>query len=156
MSVFIRTLTFTRRPSSLIQSGRFLMQLEAHRSRGLLLIWFWQAWSKMENGLGWYLCSFCSSFCFGPYPSPKQSCSKGFMCMFSSLAFDHKYTVAFEKSDLTDRELGEHCVISWWMNWEMGRWKCIEINAHPRLQTPFLLYVVFIEMALIIWAGHLL
>lgn len=148
MSVFIRTLAFVGRLSSLIQSGRFLMQLEVHRSRGLLR--FWQVWSKMENGLGWCLCSFCSCFCFGPFLSPKQTCSKGFMCMFSSLEFDHKYTVAFEKSDLTNRELGELCVISWWMNWEMGRWKCIEANAHPTLQTLFLLYVVFIEMALII------
>lgn len=85
------------------------MQLEAHGSRGLLLILFWQAWSKMENGLGRCLCWFCSCFCFGPFLSPKQSCSKGFMCMFSSLEFDHKFPVAFEWSDLTDREHGGHC-----------------------------------------------
>lgn len=156
MSVFMRTLAFSRRLPSLIQSGRFLMQLEAHRSSDLLLILFWWVWSKMENGLGWCLCSFCSCFCFGPFLSPKQSCSKCFMWVFSSLEFDHKYTVAFEKSGLTDRELGEHCVISQWMSWEMGRCKCVEANAHPSLQIPSLLYVAFIEMALIIWAGHLI
>lgn len=90
----------------------------------------------MENGLGWCLCSFCSCFCFGPFLSPKQSCSKSFRCVFNSLEFDHKHTVAFEKSDLTDREHEEHCVISWWMNWEMGRWKCMEANVHPSLQAP--------------------
>lgn len=102
MSVIIKTMAFARRPSSLIQSGRFWCSLEAHGSRGLLLILFWQ-------GLGRCLCWFCSCFCFGPFLSSKQSCSKGFMCMFSSLEFDHKFPVAFEKSDLTDREHGGHC-----------------------------------------------
>lgn len=109
MSVIIKTMAFARRPSSLIQSGRFWCSLEAHGSRGLLLILFWQVWSKMENRLGRCVCWFCSCFCFGPFLSSKQSCSKGFMCMFSSLEFDHKFPVAFEKSDLTDREHGGHC-----------------------------------------------
>lgn len=76
-------------------------------------------------------CSFCSCFCFGPFLSPKQTCSKGFMCVFSSLEFDHKYTVAFDKSDLTDRELGN--TVSSLDGW-IGKWG--GGSAQKQMSTP--------------------
>lgn len=134
MSVSIRTLAFTRRPSILVQSGRFLVWRLTDQEICCLSC-FDECEARWKTALGDVCACSVLASALDPFWAPSKAAAK-VSGVLSSLEFDHKHTVAFEKSDLTNRKHGEHCVISWWMNWETGRWKCIEANAHPSLQTP--------------------